>query len=141
MQSASGQVAVPPSTTTDTSLVTAKRLTAADTIRAIQRLFKKRRTVGTAFVVAGGTLVVASLSDIDSSSNSAFFTGASAYIIYGTLAAIYTAPLYVPGLILRGRYSKEKEAALIAAYNLKKPIPQKYLSKLKPRLFKQIIAK
>jgi hypothetical protein len=133
-------VAAPLSTTTDTSLVTTKPLTAADTIRAIQRLFKKRRTVGTAFVAAGGTLVVASLSDVDSS-NSAFFTGASAYLIFGTLAAIYTAPLYVPGLIIRGRYSKEKEAALIADYNLKKPIPEKYLSKLKPRLFKQTIAK
>ncbi|WP_426061064.1 hypothetical protein [Hymenobacter sp. B1770] len=138
VQSASGQVAAPVSSTTDTSLVAAKRLTAADTIRAIHRLFKQRRTVGSVLVVSAGTLVAIGLSDVvESGGNAAFFTGASAYAFVTVLAAIYTAPLYIPGLIIRGQYSKKKEAVLIADYNLKRTIPNKYLRKLKPHFFEK----
>ncbi len=142
VQAVSSQVAAPVSTSVDTSLVAAKPLTAADTIRAIQRLFKKHRTVGTVLLVSAGTLAAISISDVvENGGNAAFFTGASAYIFVTVLAAIYTAPPYIPGLITRGKYSKKKEAVIIADYNLKRLIPKKYLSKLKPRLFKQSTVK
>ncbi|GAB3298721.1 hypothetical protein ACFQT0_25315 [Hymenobacter humi] len=123
---------------TDTTLVTPNRLTAADTIWALQRLFKKRRTIGSAFVVTAGALTAYGISDVvENGGNMGFYTGGTAYFFVTALAAIYTAPLYIPGLIMRGRYSKKKEAALLAAYNAKKTVPEKYLRKLKPGLFVQ----
>jgi hypothetical protein len=126
----------------DTTLATPSRLTAADTIRVLQRLFKKRRTIGGALVGTAGAFTAFGLSDVvENGGNAGFFTGGSAYIFVTALAAIYTAPLYIPGLIIRGRYSKKKEAALLAEYRAKRTVPDKYLRKLKPSLFVQSAAK
>jgi hypothetical protein len=140
--SASAQTTAIGLDTTKANSTMARQLTSADTVRALQRLFKKRRIMGGVLVATAGTFFAVGVSDVvENGGNAAFFTGASAYVFVTLVSAIYTAPLYIPGLIIGSKYSRKKEAAVLTQYNTSKTIPDKYKRKLKPGLFKQPTAK
>jgi len=107
----------------------------ADTVRALQRLFKNRRTRGALLLGGTGALVVASNVALNNESGIPSSDVSSNLIVASGIALLYTTPIWVVGTSQLVRFSQKKEKAIIDKFMTKHTLPRKIQRRLKPSLF------
>ncbi|MBJ6110680.1 hypothetical protein JAO73_16775 [Hymenobacter sp. BT523] len=145
--SASAQTLAPAAAPADTALNTAAApagRTAADTVRALHRLFAKRRKVGgiltmgavAADVVAAGASAAAE--GRPTSSGGAYGLGVGSFNLgFGGFAFIYgvvAAPVMGVGIQQLIAYGPKREAKIVAQYEANRHLPTKIRRQLRPYL-------
>ena len=110
------------------------QFTSADTLQALQQLFKNRRTRG-AFLLGGtGAVVVASNIVLNNESGIPSSDASSNVIVASGIALLYSAPLWVIGTSQLVRFSKKREQTVIEAFVTKYTLPSKIQRRLTPGL-------
>lgn len=111
--------------------------TAADTVRALHRLFSNRRTGGALLIALGGiTLFVTPLAFAAADDPSAKKHGSLGAFVGGAqVGFVLATPIVALGIYKVSRSSKAKEEQIIYYYTEKHVLPQKIKRKLRPELF------
>ena len=108
--------------------------TAADTVRAVQRLFQSRRTRGALLWGGTGAAVVASNIALSNDPGLGPYGANEAVTVTG-IALLYTAPLWVLGTSQLVRFSRKKERQALADFTATHRLSGKIMKRLKPALF------
>lgn len=109
--------------------------TRADTVRALQQLFKNRRTRGALLLGGTGAAVVASNIILNNESGIPSSDARSNVVVASGIALLYTSPLWVVGTSQLVRFDKKKEKAIIDEFMTKHTLTHKIQRRLKPGLF------
>lgn len=107
----------------------------ADTVRALQQLFRSRRTRGTLLLGGTGALVVAGNVALSNESGIPASDALSNLVVASGIVLLYSAPIWVAGTSQLVRFSKEKEKVIMAEFVTSHTLPRKIRHRLKPRLF------
>ncbi|WP_157780867.1 hypothetical protein [Hymenobacter sedentarius] len=118
-------------------LYTLPQLTAADTVKALHRMFTNRRVGGGLLVVLGGIAVVATpLVYVATAGPSTSTYGNLPDAVSGMqLGFVLAAPITALGIYQLSRNFKDREAEVIINYTEKHILPPKIKRKLSPNLF------
>lgn len=104
--------------------------TKQDTIKALRKLFKRKRKGGTLRGAIGGVFLGSTLGSLAAGTDTSNAAGTAIYIVvFGGLA--------VSGIVQVSEYREEKLEQLINNYQAGERLPDKIIKKLKTKDFKQ----
>lgn len=94
--------------------------TAADTVAAIQKIFKSRRTGG-ALLIAGSAVFIGTLSVLSSQESNSYASVDTKTI--AQLATIGTSPAWILGIVKQVRFSVKREKSIVIQYQQTHRLP------------------
>ena len=104
--------------------------TAADTVRALHKLFTSRRSTG-AWLVGGSAAVVAGVAVANSTDSNSNCLGCIDTSILVGVSSVATSPAWIMGLVAIGRFAPEKESRVVRTYEQTGKLPLRWQRKLK----------
>lgn len=117
------------------TVVAPKQFTSADTVRALHKLFKSRRTRGSVLLGITGAGVIAGNIALSNDPGSTSYSNTDEVVVGTGILLLYASPLWVVGTSMLVRFSQKRERMVTNEFIAKHTLPHKIQRRLKPSLF------